>query len=50
VSWFLIRPATTDTSEGARGKLAAGVGITHILLVVALWLMIFQPGGTEFQL
>jgi hypothetical protein len=50
VSWFLIRPATTDTSEGARGKLAAGVGITHILLLVALWLMIFQPGGTEFQL
>ena len=50
VSWFLIRPATTDTSDGARSKLAAGVGVTHILLLVALWLMIFQPGGTEFKL
>jgi hypothetical protein len=49
VSWFLIRPATADTSDGARAKLSAGVGITHLLLLVALWLMIFQPGGTEFQ-
>ena len=49
VSWFLIRPAITDTSDGGRSKLAAGVGITHLLLLVALWLMIWQPGGTEFQ-
>lgn len=50
VSWFLIRPAITDTSDSARGKLAAGVGITHLLLLVALWMMIFQPGDTVFKL
>jgi hypothetical protein len=49
VSWFLIRPAVVDTSDAARGKLAAGVGMTHILLLVALWLMIFQPGGQAFN-
>ncbi|HEY3485182.1 MAG TPA: hypothetical protein VGK49_07350 [Ilumatobacteraceae bacterium] len=44
VSWFLIRPAIADTSESARSKLAAGIGITHLLLVVGLYLMIFKPG------
>ena len=34
VSWFLIRPALTDTSDAARGRLASGIGITHLLLVV----------------
>ena len=44
VSWFLIRPAINDTGETARSRLAAGVGITHLLLVVVLYLMIFKPG------
>lgn len=44
VSWFLIRPALTDASDGARSKLAAGVGITHLGLVVGLVLMIWKPG------
>lgn len=44
VSWFLIRPAITDTSEGATSKLAAGTGITHLGLVVGLVLMIWKPG------
>ncbi len=45
VSWFLIRPALTDTSDTARSRLAAGIGITHLLLVVILYLMIFKPGA-----
>lgn len=45
VSWFLIRPALTDQSEGARSRLSAGVGITHLLLVVIVILMIFKPGS-----
>ena len=44
VSWFLIRPAITDTSDGAKGKLAAGVGITHLGMVIGLVLMIWKPG------
>ena len=44
VSWFMIRPALTDTSDAARGRLASGVGITHLLLVVMLYLMVFKPG------
>lgn len=44
VSWFLIRPAITDTSESATSKLAAGTGITHLGLVVGLVLMIWKPG------
>jgi uncharacterized membrane protein len=43
VSWFLIRPALADPSEEARKKMSAGVGITHLILVLALWLMIFKP-------
>jgi len=43
VSWFMIRPALTDTSEAARTKMAAGIGITHVVLVLSLWLMIFKP-------
>lgn len=49
VSWFLIRPAVSDTSEQARKMLAMGVGITHLILVVSLYLMIFKPGGYEFN-
>jgi uncharacterized membrane protein len=45
VSWFLIRPAVSDDSPKARSMLAAGTGITHLLLVVALYLMVFKPGA-----
>lgn len=45
VSWFMIRPALTDTSERARGRMAAGIGISHLILVVVLIMMIFKPGG-----
>jgi uncharacterized membrane protein len=44
VSWLLIRPALTDTSEAATARLAAGTGVTHLLLVVTLYLMVFKPG------
>ncbi len=44
VSWFLVRPSLTDTSERARSMLGAGLGITHLGLVVLLWLMVFKPG------
>jgi len=44
VSWFLIRPAITDTDDSATSKLAAGTGITHLGLVVGLVLMIWKPG------
>ncbi|MAT06656.1 MAG: hypothetical protein CL424_16590 [Acidimicrobiaceae bacterium] len=44
VSWFLIRPALTDPSEGARSKLSAGVGVTHLGLVIGLALMVWKPG------
>ncbi len=44
VSWFLIRPSLTDTSDTARSRLGAGIGVTHLLLVVILYLMIFKPG------
>ena len=48
VSWFLIRPGLTDTSDRARSKMAAGVGATHLLLIVMLYLMVFKPGGPDF--
>ncbi len=44
VSWFLIKPAITDTSESANAKLSAGIGITHLGLVIGLVLMIWKPG------
>lgn len=44
-SWFLIRPALTDDSEAATKKFGAGIGITHLVLVVTLFLMIFKPGS-----
>ncbi|MFV0306463.1 MAG: hypothetical protein ACK5OX_01810 [Desertimonas sp.] len=45
VSWFMIRPALADTGEAARSRMAAGIGISHLILVVALIMMIFKPGG-----
>lgn len=44
VSWFLIRPSIADRSDAAESKLAAGVGITHVGLVIGLALMIWKPG------
>jgi hypothetical protein len=44
VSWFLVRPSIADQSEAATKKLSAGVGITHLGLVVSLVLMIWKPG------
>jgi hypothetical protein len=49
VSWFMIRPALNDPGEDTRRIMAAGIGITHLILVVALYLMIFKPGGYEFN-
>ena len=45
ISWFMIKPALTDESERARRLLASGIGMSHLLLVVALYLMVFQPGA-----
>lgn len=44
VSWFLIKPSLSDQSDDATKKLAAGVGITHLGLIVSLALMIWKPG------
>jgi uncharacterized membrane protein len=44
VSWFLIRPALSDDSPAARSRMASGIGISHLLLVVLLYLMVFKPG------
>jgi hypothetical protein len=44
VSWFLIRPSLRDDSEPARGRLAAGIGVTHLGMVISLALMVFKPG------
>jgi hypothetical protein len=44
VSWLLIRPAITDDSPAAVSKMAAGTGVTHLLLVVGLILMVWKPG------
>ena len=43
VSWFLIRPAISDTSDDARKKMAAGIGVTHLTFVASLALMVFKP-------
>ena len=49
VSWFMIRPALTEPGDDTRKIMAAGIGITHLILVVSLYLMIFKPGGYEFN-
>ena len=43
VSWFLIRPAISDTSDNAKKKMSMGIGITHLILVASIVLMIFKP-------
>jgi hypothetical protein len=45
VSWFLIRPSLADASEAATKKLSAGIGVTHLGLIVGLVLMIWKPGA-----
>jgi len=49
VSWFMIRPALAETGDDTRKIMSAGIGITHLTLVVSLYLMIFKPGGYEFN-
>jgi len=44
VSWFLIRPAVSDSGSDARAKLGAGIGVTHLLMVVIIFLMVLKPG------
>lgn len=49
VSWFLIRPALNDDGDArdrdrTASMLSAGVGITHLGLVIGLYLMVFKPG------
>lgn len=44
VSWFLIRPAIHGGGDRETSMLGAGIGITHLGLVVGLYLMVFQPG------
>lgn len=44
VGWFLIRPTLSDNSERARSRMSAGIGVTHLGLIVMLWLMVFKPG------
>ncbi len=45
ISWFMIKPSLNDNSEGAGKLLSAGIGMSHLLLVVSLYLMVFQPGA-----
>lgn len=41
VGLLLVRPGIASPEQ--RSKLSAGIGITHLLLVVGLWLMVFKP-------
>jgi hypothetical protein len=45
VGWFLIRPSISDSSDSANARFSAGIGVTHLGLVVALVLMIWKPGA-----
>jgi uncharacterized membrane protein len=47
VIFFLARPAIKAFTAGdaaARGRVMMSTGITHLILVVMLYLMIFKPG------
>ncbi len=44
VSWFLIRPSLERIDDKAASMMGAGIGITHLGLVVGLYLMVFKPG------
>jgi uncharacterized membrane protein len=46
--FFFTRPAIKAFTAGdasARGRIGMATGITHLLLLVMLYLMIFKPGG-----
>ena len=43
-SWFLIRPSIHGGGQRETSMLGAGIGITHLGLVVGLYLMVFTPG------
>lgn len=45
VSWFLVRPALSDTTGASSGRLSMAIGITHLLLIVQIALMIWKPGS-----
>jgi len=45
VGWFLIRPSITGTTPEAAKKFSAGVGVTHVVMLVVLVLMVFKPGS-----
>lgn len=47
VYFFLARPAIRSFRDGdssARGMLGMATGVSHLILVVMLYLMIFKPG------
>jgi hypothetical protein len=47
VLFFVARPGFKALAAGdasARGKVMASTGVTHLILVVMLYLMIFKPG------
>ena len=45
IGWFLIRPSISDSSDSANARFTAGVGLTHLGLVIGLVLMIWKPGA-----
>jgi len=48
VLFFVARPGFKALAAGnaaARGRVMAATGVTHLILVVMLYLMIFKPGG-----
>ena len=45
VAWFLVRPAISDRGASAAAKFSAGIGVTHLGLVIGLVLMIWKPGA-----
>ena len=47
VTLFVARPAIKAFRDGdlaARGRIAMSTGVSHLILVVMLYLMIFKPG------
>jgi len=48
VALLVVRPAAKALAagtEGARQKLMAGVGITHLLFLITIVMMVFKPGA-----
>jgi len=47
VTFFVTRPAIKAFRDGdtdAKARISAGTGVSHLILVVTLYLMIFKPG------